>query len=262
MRLGLPVIALILLAGVGASQAPQTYLEVRLPGGIKSEDVLIRYAVAGDDLGGWVKPQAGLPAYRISAIRYGAVASGIKVIVYAPGCGIETVGVAFPNGANRNYDFVCRPIGNVNVSGKIQQAELLSKHEVLLRAKYLAHWASAALGIGGEVPLTIPLSEPVRIAREGRFALSVPDFASDPGARARLSEIQIWAVDQSTGENVAQLFPAGRADAKTRASGLRIQRVYPAEIIFSPCTIDPHGRVMHTPEGFAIRPETSGPCER
>ncbi len=262
MRLGQPVIAMILFAGVCASQAPQTYLEVRLPAGIKSEDVLIRYAVAGDDLGGWVKPQAGLPAYRISAIRNGAVASGIKAIIYAPGCGIETIDVAFTGTLNRNYDFVCRPVGNVSVSGKIQQAELLSKHEVLLQAKYLAHWASAAIGIGGEVPLTIPLGQPATLAPAGGFALSVPDFASDPGARARLSEIQIWAVDRSTGENVAQLFPAGRADAKTRASGLRIQRAYPAEIVFSPCTIDPQGHVMHTPEGFAIRPETSGPCER
>ena len=147
------------LATLCQAQAPQTYLEIRLPSGVQSERVLIRYVVAGDDLGGWVKPQPGLPAYRISAIRNGMVASGIKAIVYAPGCGIETVDVAFPDAANRDYNFVCRATGTVRISGKVLQAERLSKPDVVLQAKYLAHWASAVLGLGGDVPLTIPLGE-------------------------------------------------------------------------------------------------------
>lgn len=251
----------VALASLCAAQVPQTYLEIRLPGGVLSENVLIRYVVAGDDLGGWVKAQAGLPAYRISAIRNGAIASGIKAIVYAPGCGIETIDVAFPEPGNRNYAFVCRPIGSVRISGKIMQAELLAKRDVVLQAKYLAHWAPAVLGIGGEVPLTIPLGGPTPLAPEGRFEFAVPDFASDPGARARLSEIQIWAVDKSDGTNVAQLFTQGKADAKTRASGLRVQRAYPAEIAFTPCTTGSADRVLHNREGFAIRSE-SGPCDR
>jgi hypothetical protein len=262
MRLGVSVVALVVLARLCAAQVPQTYLGIRLPSGVQSESVLIRYVVAGDDFGGWVSPQPGLPAYRISAIRNGAIASGIKAIVYAPGCGIETLDVAFPDAGNREHLFVCRPAGSVRVSGKIAQAELLSKRDVVLQAKYLAHWASAVLGIGGEVPLTIPLGEPTALAPEGRFELSVPDFASDPGARARLSEIQIWAIDKSDGTNVAQLFPEAKPDAKTRASGLRIQRAYPAEIAFSPCTVNPPDRVLHNREGFAIRPEPRGPCER
>ena len=259
MRLGFFVAALPSLC---VAQAPQTYLEIRLPNGVQSESVLIRYVVAGDDFGGWVKPQLGLPAYRISAIRNGAVASGIKAIVYAPGCGIETVDVAFPDAGNRDYNFVCRATGTVRVGGKVLQAELLSKHEVVLQAEYLAHWASAVLGLGGDLPLTIPLGEPVALGTEGRFELSVPDFATDPGARARLSEIQIWAIDKSDGTNVAQLFPVTKPDAKTRVSGLRIQRAYPAEIAFSPCTVNPRDHVLHTREGFAIRPESPRPCER
>jgi hypothetical protein len=262
MRLGLAVVAFAALASLGAAQNSQTYLEIRLPSGVQSESVLIRYVVSGDDFGGWVKPQPGLPAYRISAIRNDALASGIKAIVYAPGCGIETLDVAFPDAGNREYLFVCHPTGSVRVSGKIAQVELLSKRDVVLQAKYLAHWASAVLGIGGKVPLTIPLGEPSALTSEGRFELSVPDFASDPGARSRLSEIQIWAIDKSDGPNVAQLFPQARPDAKTRASGLRIQRAYPAEIAFTPCTVNPPDRVLHNREGFAIRPEPRGPCER
>ena len=259
MRLGFFVAA---LASLCAAQTPQAYLEIRLPVAVSSENVLIRYAVAGDDLGGWVKPQPGVPAYRISAMRNGAAASGIKAIIYAPGCGIETLDVAFPDRSNRDYKFVCRATGRVRIGGKILQAELLSKHDVVLQAKYLGHWASAVLGIGGDVPLTIPLGEPTPLAPEGRFELWVPDFASDPGARARLSEIQIWAVDKIDGTNVAQLFPETKPDAKTRVSGLRIQSAYPAEIAFSPCTVNPADHVLHNREGFAIRSEPPGPCER
>ena len=194
MRLGLCFVA---LASLCAAQVPQTYLEIRLPGGVLSENVLIRYVVAGDDFGGWVKPQAGLPAYRISAIRNGVVASGIKAIVYAPGCGIETIDVAFPNRATGITPLFAVPIGSVRVSGKIMQAELLAKRDVVLQAKYLAHWAPAVLGIGGEVPLTIPLGEPTRLRPKAASSClcrtspvipaRVPDsakFRSGPSIRA------------------------------------------------------------------------------
>ena len=204
--------------------------------------------------------QIGLLLSVCLAVQARYKVDGIKAIIYAPGCGIETADIAFPDTSNRDYDFVCRSTGSVRVSGKVLQAELLSKHDVVLQAKYLAHWASALLGIGGDVPLTIPLGEPITLAPEGRFELTVPNFAADPGARARLSEIQIWAIAKTDGTNVAQLFPVTKPAARTPVSGLRIQRAYPAEIAFSPCGINTP--VLHNREGFAIRPEPDGPCER
>jgi hypothetical protein len=39
------------------------YIEIRLPASVISESFIIRYALMGEDFGGWIQPLAGVSSY-------------------------------------------------------------------------------------------------------------------------------------------------------------------------------------------------------
>ncbi len=248
-----------LTVGIGLSQVPAHYIEIHLPSRVSSESVFIRYILAGEELGGWVQPHPGVSAYIISTTRADGSAAGIKAVLYAPGCAMQTLDMPPSNSNNPQYSFTCQPLGNAGIDGRLIERERLSGHEVKLQARYIARWAQPFLGLGNIV-VSIPVGDVVDLAVDGRFRLAVPDLARDPlaGAAGRPGEIQIWARDKDSGDDVAQLFPAGNETIKTRMSGLKLQSNYAAEIVFAPCSLKPPLVLIHR-EGFAQRPD---PCER
>jgi hypothetical protein len=70
-------------------------------------------------------------------------------------------------------------------------------------------WAQAFLGMDALIPLTIPVGDTAWLSADGGFRLSVPDLARDPLAAApdHPGELQIWAKDKATGDNVTELTP-------------------------------------------------------
>src|ERR1035438_7783964 len=83
---------LILLAAFCYAQpTPSRYVEIKLPPEVLSETFFARYVLAGQDFGGWVHPLPNISSYGIGTAFEGSPVTGIKAILYAPGCAIQTL---------------------------------------------------------------------------------------------------------------------------------------------------------------------------
>jgi hypothetical protein len=244
-----------------AAASPTHSLEIKLPPGMLSENVFIRYVLAGDELGGWVRPHPNVSSYFISTSHDGRPATGIKALLYAPGCGIQTLDLPVSDSNNQQYSFACRALSSVWIAGTLTHTHRLYGREVKVEARYVARWARAFLQLDAGIVTAIPVGDVASVSPDGRFRLSVPDFSKDPlaGAPDHPGEIQIWARDKTSQEIVAQLIPAGPQVVKTRMGGLRILSEYPAAD-FVPCAVNPPQ--LRDRFGFAVRPDADDACER
>lgn len=239
---------------------PAHYVEIKLPPDVASESLFVRYALTGQDLGGWVQPHAGISSYLVSTMLEGRPASGIKAILYAPGCAIRTLDLLLSGSDKPQYSFVCQPIRSIELQGALIRPDRLYGHKVKLQARYLARWAQPFLGLDDRIVTGIPVGEVAHLSADGRFRLVIPDLSQDPlaGTPDHPGEIQIWAKDDTSDAIVAQLIPTDPQPVKTRMGGLKVQNGYPSEIVFAPCaecSAQPHDRM-----GFAIRPDCSDAC--
>jgi hypothetical protein len=97
---------LALTVGVCSGQVPPShYFEIDLPPGVASESVFIRYVLAGEKFGGWTQPRSGLSSYIIGTMVGALPATGIKAIVYAPGCAIQTLDARLSSSGSVQYAY-------------------------------------------------------------------------------------------------------------------------------------------------------------
>src|SRR5271157_2475653 len=71
--------------------SPSHFIEIKLPSSVISESFFVRYVLNGQDFGGWVQPRHGVSSFDIGATLEGRPATGIRAILYAPGCAIQTL---------------------------------------------------------------------------------------------------------------------------------------------------------------------------
>ena len=259
---------LIPVAGICVSQAPpspataSSYIEIQLPPGFDSARFFVRYALAGDDFGGWIQPRPNVSSYVIGTTHEGRTASRIKALLYAPGCAIQVLDLPVSGPGSQRYSFICRSLPDLPLGGVIIRTDRLFGRKVRLQAYYAARWASSFLDIADEIVTLIPIGETDDISASGGFRLSLPDFSRDElaGSPERSGEIQIWAREAATGKIVAQLIPVGSKAGETMAGGLRIQNAYPSETFFAPCAAN-NPRVRDA-NGFTLRPGPEDQCDR
>lgn len=259
--------ALVLVADICSGQSqqpaarPSPHIEIRLPPGVISENVFVRYRLTGQDLGNWVQPHSGVSSYFISTMDQGRATTRIKALVYAPGCAFQTFDIPVSSSNNEMYSFFCQPLSSVWIDGALTRTEQFYGREVKLQAKYVARWVQSFLELSDDIVTPIPVGE-VALSPEGHFRLSVPNLSQDPlaGAPDHPGELQIWATDKTSGRIVALLIPKAPEAIKTRMGGLKIRTEYPSETIFEPCAANPV-RVRDA-NGFALRPGPSDACDR
>ena len=257
---------LVLVAGACSGQTPQLtagpsqYVEITLPRDVDSARVWIRYLLAGEKLGGWIQPQPGVSSYIIRTTREGRPATGMRAILYAPGCSIQTLDLPLSESEDGQFPFICRPFPDVPIAGRLTSSDRLYGRELKLQAKYVARWAQSFLGLGDEIFTDIPVGDVVYLPADGRFRLSAPDLSQDPlaGTPDHPGEFQVWASDKTSGNLVALMIPAVPQAIKTRMGGLKIQSGYPSEIAFAPCNLG--SPRLHDARGFTIRPAPDDPC--
>jgi hypothetical protein len=258
----------VLIAGSGYGQTtriparPSHYVEIVLPAGVASENLFVRYVLAGDDLGGWIQPVSGVSSYLINTVQHGFPATGIKAVVYAPGCGLQTFALSLAPSANPQYFFVCHSLRSAQIVGTMVRSDRLFGRGVKLQAKYIARWAPRFLGVDDRIVIAIPVGDSV-VPVNGRFSLTVPDFSADPlaGAPDHQGELQVWVKNPISESVLAQLTPASAGTLTARMGGLKIQREYPPEITFAPCIANPVP-VRDRSTGFTLRPGPGDWCDR
>jgi hypothetical protein len=242
----------LLAAGACSGQIPSHYLEIKLPSGVSSERFFARYVLTGESFGGWIEPRPGTSSYVIDTAHEGRPATGIKAILAAPGCAIQTLDVPLSGADNPQYSFVCRPVKDIIIAGTVTRADRFYQRPVRLQARYVARWVQQFLGLGDDFVTVIPVGDAVELSREGRFRLTVPDLS-----RERAGEIQIWAKDKTSGATVAQLLPTGPALQTTTLGSMQ---EYPFAATFAACAANRPG--IHDQEGFAFRPDGNDACDR
>jgi hypothetical protein len=257
---------LILLAAFCSGQIrrpanPSEHVEIKLPPEVNSEAFFARYVLAGQDFGGWVRPFPGISSYGIGTTIEGRPATGIKAILYAPGCAIQTLDLRLSVSDNPQFPFICQPMRNIGIQGALIRSERLYGHKVKLQAKYIARWAQPFLGLDESIVTGIPIGDGAHLSADGRFRLVIPDLSQDPlaGAPDHPGEIQVWAKDETSDALVAKLIPADPQFIKTRMGGLKVRSEYPSEIVFAPCatrSAQGHDRI-----GFAMRPDIGDACD-
>ena len=218
-----------LVTAVCRGQAPraQQSFEIRLPGGVRSEDLMVRYVLAGEAFGGWIQPRAGVSSYRISTTVGGHAARGIKGLVYAPGCAIATFDVRLSNAEREREAFICRPLADIRIEGRLILPDAFHGRTVKLQARFLARGAWTALGLDQSTVPVIQVGEDGGISLDGRFQIAVPE----PSSTEEQRELQIWARDTISGDLVALLIQADSKAACTRIGGLKIIREYPRKLL-------------------------------
>jgi hypothetical protein len=224
---------------------------IHLPPGVPSESVFIRYVLAGEKLGGWVQPKAGISAYTIDTLHDAIPATGIKAIVYAPGCALEAVDLRLAAGSNSEYAFSCKPLGEVQIAGRLLEAQSLRESGARIQARYIARWAHNFLGLTDDTVLVIPLGE-TTLSADGSFHLAVPNLYRDRLAGGSADgELELWARDNTDRNLLGMLIAPGA----TRFGGMKIASEYPAETTFKARGIT--RRPIHD-NGFARRSDLDG----
>jgi hypothetical protein len=256
---------LILLATFCSGQTPPAnpsrYVEIKLPPEVLSETFFARYVLAGQDFGGWVRPLPGISSYGIGTTFEGRPVTGIKAILYAPGCAIQTLDLHLTGSDNPQFLFLCRPTRDIAIQGALILSERLYGHKVKLQAKYIARWAQSFLGLDDSFVTSIPIGDVAHLSADGRFRLVIPDLSQDPLARTpdHPGEIQVWAKDETSDAIVAKLIPTDPQFLKARMGGLKVRNEYPSDVVFAPCaesSAQPHDKI-----GFAMRPAISDACD-
>ena len=117
--------------------AQPAYVEIKVPVGVRSETMFIRYVV-NDDFGGWVQAHPDVSSYFIT-IRQGEPATRFRALLYAPGCAIQTADLPILGPAIPRYSFVCEPLPNVSLTGTMGNSDLLESSGEIRRSLGAKH---------------------------------------------------------------------------------------------------------------------------
>ena len=253
-------IPLIALAAVCSGQPSGRHLEIQLPPNVNSETFFARYVLTGQDFGSWIQPLTGVSSYTIDT----AHATGIKAILYAPGCTIQTLSLDLSGSNAAQFQFICQPLGGIRIAGAVVHPGGLYAHGAKIQAKYVARWGQRFLALDEVVITDIPVGESAYLSPDGRFELAIPDLSQDPlaGSPDQPGEIQIWAKEKNGEALLAQLIPIEPQAVKARMGGLKVQGHYPLETVFAQCESNSTSISAHDKFGFAFRGDFTGRCDR
>lgn len=114
-------------------------MSVSLPQHTPSETVQISYFLVGPfgGSGGYAAKRAGVHSYEIPAVVEGKAATEIRMIIYAPGCEIQTFVIPLTEGSRVSQEFPCQPVETVKLSGKIVPDALVRNTDAELVVTYM-----------------------------------------------------------------------------------------------------------------------------
>lgn len=206
---------------------------INLPSDVLSEKVNIEYVLYGrfGSYGENVAPPKNVTRYRIFAQVKSILAESIKMVLWAPGCRIQTFEDELTGSVNLDRYFLCEHLPAVAVRGNVQPLDLLKKEPTEIAIYFVADWECRFFGW---MDCMVPMLDlgTVKPDDTGRFELALPDFSEDPIASSKnAGEWQFVLREVKTWDHIADLGPAD-LDLRSASSGLRVLSSYPPEIQF------------------------------
>lgn len=190
----------------------------------------IAYELSGPFGGysGYTDPDPNLRSYKIDASINGKAAREAKLIVYAPGCDLQTFVIPLQADSAATAEFECAHVPSVALSGQIVPRELSAKSQLAIR--YEAFWGNRFFGIM-DGPVTQFELAPVRPDAEGRFQVNLPYFAVDSSGAESQASFSLILEDRDTGDLIVFLEPE-LTDFITESHDLKICPSYPGGLRF------------------------------
>ena len=208
---------------------------VSLPSSVPSETVQISYFLVGPfgGYGGYTEKRAGVSSYQIPAAVEGKAATEIRMIVYAPGCEIQTFVFPLTDDSRASQEFPCQPVQTVKLSGRIVPDELVRDNNAELVVTYMAYWAHGFYGItdGPVTEFHLPTVSPDASAM---FEIDLPYFNADAEAPSsqRRASFRLILRDSKTWNPIASDLEPEEQQLRLQEHGLRIRSHYPDDLIF------------------------------
>jgi len=210
-------------------------VSILLPPSLPSEDVQISYFLIGPfgGSGGYTKPRANLHSYEISTLEESQAATEIRMIVFAPGCEIQTFVFALAEDSRINQEFPCQPVATVHLAGEIVPKELVRNNNAELVVTYMAYWAHGFYGITDGFVVQLRLAT-LRPDENGMFEVDLPYFSPDAAAPSpeRRASFRLLLRDSKTWNPIATDLEPDVADLSLKGRGLRIRSAYSGVIKF------------------------------
>jgi hypothetical protein len=232
-----------ILLGLAAAQVPDTHpreltgppsVNVLLPPSIPSENIRVAYNLVGPfgAYGAYTDLESGLHSYEIGASVNGKAATEARVIMYAPGCDIQTFAIPLQADSTVTEDFECEHVPTVSLSGQVVPSELLrNKGNTELVVDYMAPWGDKFFNIyDGMVPDFKVAA--ARLDADGRFQVKLPYFTVDSKGPEPESSFHLTLCDAGTGNLIASNLEPELSDFASETHQLEIRPFYPAGLRF------------------------------
>jgi len=207
-----------------------------IPVDIPSETVQISYFLVGPfgGYGGYTEQRAGLHSYEISPLVEGKAATEIKMIVYAPGCEIQTFVLPLTENSRVKQEFECQRVATVKLSGQIVPTELVRENNAELVVNYMAYWAHGFFGIADGFVTEFRLAT-VSPDTNGVFQVELPYFIADDEASPSRRRAGFWLMlrDSKTWNHIAFNLEPEVPDLRLEEHSLRIRPYYPDGLKFA-----------------------------
>jgi hypothetical protein len=215
-------------------------VSVLLPANIPSEAVQISYFLVGPfgGQGGQTEQREGLNSYEISAIVEGKAATEIRMIVYAPGCEIQTFVLPLTENSRVKQEFECQSAATVRLSGQIVPTELVRENNAELVVNYMAYWAHGFFGIADGFVTEFRLAT-VSPDANGVFQVELPYFSADDEASPSRQRAGFWLMlrDPKTWNPIAFNLKPEVPELRLEEHSLRIRSHYPDGLKFTGRTL-------------------------
>ena len=225
-----------------AAQAPSSpdnspSVSISLPPNISSDMIQVHYYLTGPfgGYGGYAERRLPSHSYEIKTSVESRPATEIKMVVYAPGCRIQTFDLLITQGSHVKQEFICQPLPRVTLSGQIIPSEMVRNPNTELTVSYMAYWEHEFFGIWDGFVLEFQLAT-VRPQADGNFQVTLPDFSDDTRGSSSFPQgasLRLMLRDSETLNHISwQLEPEG-ADLTSEDGHLRIRPFYPSGLKFT-----------------------------
>jgi hypothetical protein len=211
-------------------------VSISLPPNIPSETIQIAYYLVGPfgGYGGYVEQRAGVHSYEITTSVEGEAANEIRMIVYAPGCGIQTFVVPLADDSKVKQDFECQRVPSVMLSGQIVPNELVRDKNAELIITYMAFWAHEFFGIVDGAVTEFRLAT-VTPDANGMFQVDLPHFSVDatPSPSEPRASLCLMLRDAKSWNHIASNLEPEVPELRFEDHCLRTQSYYPSGLKFT-----------------------------
>jgi TonB family protein len=233
----------VIFAGVVAllPLTPQTPTEalpsvsISLPPNVPSEKVQISYFLIGPfgGYGTYAPQRAGVHSYEIPTTVGNKAATEVRVIIYAPGCEIQTFVIPLLEDARVRQEFPCQPLATVHLSGQIEPNELVHDTNAELVVTYMAYWAHKFYRMTDGIVTEFPVAT-VSLDANGMFQVELPYFGVDAAASSSQgrASFRLMLRDSKTWNQIASNLEPDMPELVDAGHNLQIWSHYPEGLKF------------------------------